>query len=57
MEKLSNIKYKIYNNATQMAANITGPLKDSQFLQKGMLTPEEFVLAGDHLCHKCNTWQ
>ena len=57
MEKLSNMKYKLYNNATQMAANITGPLKNSQFIEKGMLTPEEFVLAGDHLCHKCNTWQ
>jgi ubiquitin-like-conjugating enzyme ATG3 len=57
MEKLTNLKYKIYNNATQMAASMTGPLKDSAFLEKGVLTPEEFVAAGDHLCHKCNTWQ
>jgi len=40
-----------------MAASMTGPLKDSAFLEKGVLTPEEFVAAGDHLCHKCNTWQ
>lgn len=23
----------------------------------GVLTPEEFVIAGDHLTHKCNTWE
>ena len=23
---------------------------------RGMLTPEEFVLAGDHLVHTCPTW-
>jgi len=39
-----------------MAAAMMGPLKDSKFLEKGVLTPEEFVLAGEHLTHKCNTW-
>jgi ubiquitin-like-conjugating enzyme ATG3 len=34
-----------------------GTLKDSKFLEKGVLTPEEFVLAGEHLTHKCNTWK
>jgi ubiquitin-like-conjugating enzyme ATG3 len=34
-----------------------GLLKDSKFLEQGVLTPEEFVLAGEHLTHKCNTWK
>lgn len=28
----------------------------SAFLSKGVLTPEEFVKAGDELCHRCPTW-
>uniref|UniRef100_A0A7S1XN90 Autophagy-related protein 3 n=1 Tax=Phaeomonas parva TaxID=124430 RepID=A0A7S1XN90_9STRA len=31
-------------------------LKDSQFLEKGQLTPEEFVAAGDALVRLCPTW-
>jgi hypothetical protein len=32
-------------------------LKQSQFTEKGVLTPEEFVLAGDNLVYKCPTWE
>jgi ubiquitin-like-conjugating enzyme ATG3 len=31
--------------------------KTSGFLAKGVLTPEEFVIAGDELVFKCPTWQ
>jgi ubiquitin-like-conjugating enzyme ATG3 len=31
-------------------------LTHSQFLEKGVLTPEEFVKAGDELVYKCPTW-
>jgi len=31
-------------------------LKSSAFLTRGVLTPEEFVLAGDELVFKCPTW-
>jgi ubiquitin-like-conjugating enzyme ATG3 len=31
-------------------------LKTSAFLEKGVLTPEEFVAAGDELVFKCPTW-
>mmetsp|Transcript_18702 Transcript_18702/g.23544 ORF Transcript_18702/g.23544 Transcript_18702/m.23544 type:complete len:392 (+) Transcript_18702:145-1320(+) len=34
----------------------TPTLKDSAFLQRGVLTPEEFVRAGDELVYKCPTW-
>lgn len=36
---------------------MTGTLKDSRFISDGVLTPEEYVAAGDHLTHKCPTWQ
>jgi ubiquitin-like-conjugating enzyme ATG3 len=31
-------------------------LKKSAFLEKGVLTPEEFVMAGDELVFRCPTW-
>lgn len=34
----------------------TPTLKTSAFLERGVLTPEEFVLAGDELVYKCPTW-
>jgi len=32
-------------------------LKTSAFLEKGVLTPEEYIQAGDELVFKCPTWQ
>jgi hypothetical protein len=32
-------------------------LRESHFVEKGVLTPEEFVLAGDNLVFKCPTWE
>ena len=32
-------------------------LRDSKFKETGVLTPEEFVAAGDYLTYKCPTWQ
>ena len=57
MDSIQKAKYGIYKAATGVAASLQGTLKDSKFLEKGVLTPEEFVLAGDHLCGKCGTWQ
>ena len=34
----------------------TPTLKSSAFLSRGVLTPEEFVAAGDELVFKCPTW-
>ncbi len=38
------------------ATPFMGVLKESKFIEKGLLTPEEFVMAGDQLTHKCPTW-
>jgi ubiquitin-like-conjugating enzyme ATG3 len=34
----------------------TPTLKESAFLERGVLTPEEFVKAGDELVFRCPTW-
>lgn len=35
---------------------LTPTLKQSAFLTKGILTPDEFVRAGDELVYRCPTW-
>ena len=45
------------NAALGAAEYITPVLTESQFAEKGALTPEEFVKAGDMLVLRCPTWQ
>ena len=40
-----------------MREYLTPVLSESSFLTKGLLTPEEFVQAGDQLIYKCPTWR
>jgi ubiquitin-like-conjugating enzyme ATG3 len=44
---VDSIKNKINNLYMKVATPLMGVLKESQFLEKGVLTPEEFVIAGD----------
>lgn len=53
---MDSIKHKLHNAYRGVAEKILGDLKESAFLSKGQLTPEEFVIAGDALVAKCPTW-
>jgi len=44
---MDSFKNKANNLYMAVATPFVGVLKDSKFLEKGVLTPEEFVLAGD----------
>ena len=57
MEAIQDAKYKLYHGATTLIGKIAGTHQDSLFLEKGILTPEEFIIAGDHLVRTCGTWQ
>jgi len=46
----------IHNTVINTVAAITPTLRESKFLQEGVLTPDEFVAAGDLLVYKCPTW-
>ena len=50
------IKNTGYNIFTKVTGLLMGVLTESKFLEKGLLTPEEYVNAGDQLVQKCPTW-
>jgi len=54
MDSLKNTLYKGY---VGVMTPFMGTLKESKFFEKGVLTTEEFVMAGDNLTHKCPTWE
>lgn len=53
---MSDLIQAVKGTALSVAEYFTPILKQSKFKQTGVLTPEEFVIAGDHLVHQCPTW-
>lgn len=53
---IREMKGFLYEKYTEFMNNVRDPLSTSEFVQRGVLTPEEFVLAGDLLTLKCPSW-
>jgi len=51
-----SLKTTVYEKLTDVSNFFTSPLSVSKFLEEGVLTPEEFVQAGDLLVLKCPSW-
>jgi len=56
MEWFTSAKQKIHKTYIESYSALSSPLSVSKFLEEGVLTPDEFVKAGDLLVYKCPTW-
>uniref|UniRef100_A0A8R1IVD7 Ubiquitin-like-conjugating enzyme ATG3 n=1 Tax=Caenorhabditis japonica TaxID=281687 RepID=A0A8R1IVD7_CAEJA len=54
---LQNLVNNVKSVALNIGEKLTPVLKESKFRETGVLTPEEYVAAGDHLVHHCPTWK
>lgn len=53
---MDSIGHKLGNAYRSIAGALKTLPTESSFLEKGTLTPEEFLIAGEQLVHRCPTW-
>uniref|UniRef100_A0A7E4UZB2 Ubiquitin-like-conjugating enzyme ATG3 n=1 Tax=Panagrellus redivivus TaxID=6233 RepID=A0A7E4UZB2_PANRE len=53
---MQNLVNSFKSAALSLGEHLTPVLKESKFKDTGVLTPAEFVAAGDFLVHHCPTW-
>jgi ubiquitin-like-conjugating enzyme ATG3 len=56
MDSLNDAKTKIHGTFQQMVNAVKAVPTVSKFLEEGILTPDEFIQAGDLLVARCPTW-
>uniref|UniRef100_A0A0K0D022 Ubiquitin-like-conjugating enzyme ATG3 n=1 Tax=Angiostrongylus cantonensis TaxID=6313 RepID=A0A0K0D022_ANGCA len=54
---MQNLVNNLKSTALTFGEMLTPVLKQSKFRETGVLTPDEFVIAGDHLVHHCSMWK
>ena len=54
---MNNIGHKLFKGFQDVVSSVKPTLKESKFYTDGILTPEEFIEAGDFLTSKCPTWK
>ena len=50
------VSHSIGNLYRSVVSTFSSLPTESQFLQEGKLTPQEFLVAGEQLTHRCPTW-
>ena len=53
---MENLVNSVKSVALSVGEKFVPVLRETRFRETGVLTPEEFVAAGDHLVHHCPTW-
>lgn len=54
---LTTVKQTLYTAYMKQADKVKPTLTESHFIEEGVLTPDEFVAAGDMLVYKCKMWE